>query len=281
MSDYDRIEKTIRYLEKNFREQPSLEMAASVIHLSAFHFQRLFQKWAGVSPKQFVQYLTAQHAKKRLLESRSVLETAYDAGLSGSGRLHDLMISIEAMTPGEVKAKGKGMRIEWGVQPTPFGDALLAMTQRGVCGLSFLENRNQRVVLAGFKKEWSQALWVENEAGTLKVIRQIFGTGSRKEDIKILLRGTEFQIKVWEALLKIPAGFVQSYQDVAKTIQKPSASRAVGNAVGQNAIAYLIPCHRVIRETGVLGDYRWGSFRKKAMLGWEEAKSQIKIGISS
>jgi AraC family transcriptional regulator of adaptative response/methylated-DNA-[protein]-cysteine methyltransferase len=271
MSDYDRIEKTIRYLEKHFQEQPSLEEMARFIHLSPFHFQRLFQKWAGVSPKQFIQYLTAGHAKRRLLESRSVLEAAYDAGLSGPGRLHDLMVTVEAMTPGEYKTRGKGMTIEWGVHATPFGKALVAVTPRGICGLSFAENPKK--VLAEFKTQWSGAQWIENPAGTLKIIHQLFGTGFRKREVKVLLKGTEFQIKVWEALLKIPAGFVQSYQDVAQAIQKPKASRAVGMAVGQNAIAYLIPCHRVIRETGILGDYRWGSSRKKAMLGWEAARA--------
>jgi len=279
VNDYDRIEKIILFLEKHFQEQPSLETMARSVNLSPFHFQRLFQKWAGVSPKQFVQYLTAQHAKQRLLESRSVLEAAYDAGLSGPGRLHDLMVSVEAMTPGEVKARGKGMTIEWGVHATPFGKAFVAVTSRGICGLSFAENPKK--ALAEFKDQWSGAEWKENPAGTLKIIYQLFGTGFRKGEIKVLLRGTEFQVKVWEALLKIPTGFVQSYQDVAQAIQKPKASRAVGTAVGQNAIAYLIPCHRVIRETGILGDYRWGSSRKKAMLGWEAAKAQTKRGISS
>lgn len=279
MNDYDRIEKTIRYLEKHFQEQPSLEAMARWIHLSPFHFQRLFQRWAGVSPKQFVQYLTAQQAKQRLLESRSVLEAAYDAGLSGPGRLHDLMVTVEAMTPGEFKARGKGMTIEWGVHPTPFGEAFLALTPRGICGLSFLKSENSKLTFLQFQKQWPQAKLVKNAGSTLKVIRRIFGTDSPERDLKILLRGTEFQLKVWEALLKIPAGLVRSYQDIAKEIQSPGASRAVGTAVGQNAIAYLIPCHRVIRETGILGDYRWGSSRKKAMLGWEAA--QTKIGISS
>jgi AraC family transcriptional regulator of adaptative response/methylated-DNA-[protein]-cysteine methyltransferase len=281
MNDYDRIEKAILFLEKHFQEHPSLETIARSNNLSPFHFQRLFQRWAGVSPKQFVQYLTAQQAKQRLLESRSVLETAYDSGLSGPGRLHDLMVTVEAMTPGEVKARGKGMAIEWGVHPTPFGEAFLAITPRGICGLSFLENENSKKTLSQFQKQWPQAKMVKNVGSTLKVIRQIFGIDSQKKDLKILLRGTEFQLKVWEALLKSPAGFVQSYQDVAQVIQKPKASRAVGTAVGQNAIAYLIPCHRVIRETGILGDYRWGSIRKKAMLGWEAARAQTKIGISS
>jgi AraC family transcriptional regulator of adaptative response/methylated-DNA-[protein]-cysteine methyltransferase len=279
VSDYDRIEKTIRYWESHFQEQPSLEEMAQFIHLSPFHFQRLFQKWAGVSPKQFIQYLTAEHAKRRLLESRSVLEAAYDAGLSGPGRLHDLMVSVEAMTPGEVKARGKGMTIKWGIQGTPFGKALVAVTPRGICGLSFAENPKK--VLAEFKIQWPQAKWIENSTGTLKIIHQLFGTGARKREVKVLLKGTEFQIKVWEALLKIPAGFVQSYQDVAQAIQKPKASRAVGTAVGQNAVAYLIPCHRVIRETGILGDYRWGSSRKKAMLGWEAARSANSNGLVS
>ena len=272
MNDYNRIEKTIHYLEKHFQEQPSLETLAGFINLSPFHFQRLFQKWAGVSPKQFVQYLTAQYAKQRLLESRSVLATAYDSGLSGPGRLHDLMVSAEAMTPGEYKAGGKGMKIEWGVHPSPFGDALVAVTPRGICGLSFTENPKK--ILFEFKDQWPQAEWTENPISTLKVIHQIFETRFRKRKVKVLLKGTEFQVKVWEALLKIPTGFVQSYQDVARSIKKPKASRAVGTAVGQNSVAYLIPCHRVIRETGILGDYRWGSFRKKAMLGWEAAKTR-------
>ncbi|HTA75943.1 MAG TPA: methylated-DNA--[protein]-cysteine S-methyltransferase [bacterium] len=272
MSDYDRIEKTIHYLDKHFQEQPSLEKIAQSIHLSPFHFQRLFRKWAGVSPKQFIQYLTAQHAKQRLLESRSVLEASYDSGLSGPGRLHDLMVTVEAMTPGEVKVRGKGMKIEWGIHPTPFGNALIAVTARGICGLSFLENKNRKAALVQMRRRWLKAEWRENHESTLKMIRHIFEKRSTKTNLKVLLAGTAFQIKVWEALLKIPTGLVQSYQDVAKTIRKPRASRAVGTAVGQNSVAYLIPCHRVIRETGILGEYRWGSSRKKAMLGWEESK---------
>jgi AraC family transcriptional regulator of adaptative response/methylated-DNA-[protein]-cysteine methyltransferase len=189
------------------------------------------------------------------------------------------MVSVEAMTPGEYKTGGKDMKIEWGVHLTPFGDALIAITPRGICGLSFLEN--PRKTLTEFKHQWPKAEWIKNPVTTLKIIHQIFGTGSQKRNVKVLLKGTEFQVKVWEALLKIPEGFVQSYQDVARTIQKPSASRAVGTVVGQNAVAYLIPCHRVIRETGILGDYRWGSSRKKAILGWEAAKVQTKIGMSS
>jgi AraC family transcriptional regulator, regulatory protein of adaptative response / methylated-DNA-[protein]-cysteine methyltransferase len=269
--DYDRIEKAISYLEKHFLEQPQLDLLAQSAQLSPFHFQRLFKKWAGVTPKQFMGYLTAQHAKEKLAQSRSVLETAYDSGLSGPGRLHDLMVSVEAMTPGEYKTGGQGLHIEWGIHDTPFGLAFIALTARGICALAFLEKQNSKAVLKEYRSVWPKAEWAENKKRTDQVIQTIFGNGKNRK-VKVLLDGTDFQMKVWEALLKIPAGSVQSYQDVAQVIRKPKATRAVGTAVGQNAISYLIPCHRVIRESGVLGNYRWGSARKKAMLGWEEAK---------
>ncbi len=283
MNDYDRIEKAIRYLEDHFQEQPSLEELAKAAHLSPFHFQRLFQRWAGVSPKRFLQYLTTQQAKQRLLESRSVLDAAYDSGLSGPGRLHDLLVSVEAMTPGEYKTRGKGLKIFWGIHPTPFGKAFIAVTDRGVCGLSFLTAQNEKSVLKEFRKNWPFAIFLKAPSKTLSVIEKIFkkpeGKSARK--LQVLLKGTPFQLKVWEALLKIPEGFVRAYQDVAREIGSPQASRAVGTAIGQNAVAYLIPCHRVIRETGVLGNYRWGSERKKAMLGWEGVQDQAKRSINS
>jgi AraC family transcriptional regulator of adaptative response/methylated-DNA-[protein]-cysteine methyltransferase len=271
-SGYERIEKAISYLESHFQEQPNLGRLAQASGLSPFHFQRLFKRWAGVSPKQFLGYLTVQHAKARLARSRSVLDSAYDAGLSGPGRLHDLMVSIEAMSPGEYKSGGKGLVIQWGVHPTPFGLALIAMTPRGICALSFLEGRKLEVVLKELQKNWPRASWVRENHKTAKTLQMVFG--KKRGGIRVLLKGTDFQIKVWEALLHIPEGSVWSYQDVAVALGKPKASRAVGTAVGRNAIAYLIPCHRVIRETGLLGDYRWGSARKKAILGWEEVHSQ-------
>ena len=269
--DYDRIEKVIRYLEKEWPNQPGLEKVAGVAGLSPFHLQRLFKRWAGVSPKRFLQYLTVEHAKRRLKESRSVLDSAYDAGLSGPGRLHDLFVSVEAMTPGEFKKGGEGLRIHYGFHGTPFGQALVAMTQLGICGFSFLDEGGKDRALAGLKKNWPRARFIEDTQKTSGVVKQLFEKPASRR-LKVLLKGTSFQLKVWEALLKIPAGAVAAYQDVAQGIGKPKASRAVGTAVGQNAIAFLIPCHRVIRETGVLGDYRWGSARKKALLAWEEAR---------
>jgi AraC family transcriptional regulator, regulatory protein of adaptative response / methylated-DNA-[protein]-cysteine methyltransferase len=272
-NDYERIEKAILYLESNWKRQPELEELAQAAGLSPFHFQRLFQRWAGVSPKRFLQYLTAEFAKKRLRESQSILDASYDAGLSGPGRLHDLFISVEAMTPGEYKALGQGLRVEYGVHPTPFGEALAAVTSRGLCGFLFLGQGGEKSALSQLKRHWPKADFVSNPVATGDVVQKIFQPTHSKKNLKVLLKGTPFQVKVWEALLRIPAGCVTSYGDLAEKIGKPKASRAVGSAVGQNNIAYLIPCHRVIRETGVLGDYRWGSARKKALLGWEQSQT--------
>lgn len=269
--DYERIEKVIRYLEKEWPNQPDLNQVATVVGLSPFHLQRLFKRWAGVSPKRFLQYLTVEHAKRRLKESRSVLDSAYDSGLSGSGRLHDLFVSVEAMTPGEFKRGGEGLQIQYGFHETPFGQALVATTQRGICGFSFLEKNGKSQALTDLKRNWPKAQFVGATEKTSEVVKKLFKKPASKR-LKVLLKGTSFQLKVWEALLKIPSGSVAAYQDVAKVIGKPSAARAVGTAVGQNSIAFLIPCHRVIRESGVLGDYRWGSARKKALLAWEEAR---------
>lgn len=271
-NDYERVEKAIRYLESNWQAQPELGELAKAAGLSLFHFQRLFKRWAGVSPKRFLQYLTLEYAKKRLRESKSVLDAAYDSGLSGPGRLHDLFISVEAMTPGEYKALGKGLRIEYGVHPTPFGEALAATTSRGLCGFLFLDKGREKEALAQFKGQWPEADFVHGPSATEEATRKIFHSSRPKGGLKLLLKGTPFQIKVWEALLRIPAGCVAAYKDVAEEIGSPGASRAVGTAVGQNNIAYLIPCHRVIRDTGVIGDYKWGSSRKKAILAWEASR---------
>jgi AraC family transcriptional regulator, regulatory protein of adaptative response / methylated-DNA-[protein]-cysteine methyltransferase len=275
-TDYQRIEKAIRYLEDHFQDQPSLEEVAQSIRLSPFYFQRLFQRWAGISPKGFLQYLTVEYAKERLRESRSVLDAAFDAGLSAPSRLHDLFVSAEAMTPGEFKLMGKGLQIEYGTHPTPFGLAMAALTSRGVCGFSFLTRGSEKPIWKEMKANWPEAHWVRDNQKTLEVVKRIFNPAlhSSSHPVRILLKGTPFQLKVWEALLRIPPGSVMAYQDIARMVDKPKASRAVGTAVGQNAIAYLIPCHRVIRETGVLGEYRWGSARKKILLAWEGAKAQ-------
>jgi AraC family transcriptional regulator of adaptative response/methylated-DNA-[protein]-cysteine methyltransferase len=271
-SDYDRIEKVIRYLEKDWESQPNLEKIARTVGLSPFHFQRLFKRWAGVSPKRFLQYLTVENAKRRLKESKSVLNTAYDSGLSGPGRLHDLFVSVEAMTPGEFKKQGRGLSISYGVHSTPFGKALIALSPRGICGFSFLGPGGKKKALADLKRNWPKASFAEEAEKTGKATDSLFSRDPKAAQTKLLLKGTLFQIKVWEALLKIPAGSVRAYQDVAESIGRPSAARAVGTAVGRNRIAFLIPCHRVIRETGAIGDYRWGSARKKALLAWEEAR---------
>ncbi len=276
-SDYSRVEKAIRYIEGHWQNQPQLEEVARSIGLSPFHFQKLFQRWAGVSPKRFLQYLTVEKAKERLRESRSVLDAAYESGLSGPGRLHDLFVSVESMTPGEYKTLGKGLRIEYRVQDTPFGEAMAATTERGLCGFWFLGKGGEKEAIALMKKNWPGAQFVP--AGDRKEVNRIFQSRSSKKtkSIKVLLKGTPFQLKVWEALLKIPAGCLLAYKDVAERVGDSKASRAVGTAVGQNPIAYLIPCHRVIRETGVLGDYRWGSARKKALLAWESTRSNKSI----
>lgn len=273
-TDYSRVEKAIRYIEGHWQNQPQLEEVAYSIGLSPFHFQKLFQRWAGVSPKRFLQYLTVENAKERLRESRSVLDAAYESGLSGPGRLHDLFVSVESMTPGEYKALGKGLRIEYGVQATPFGDALAATTARGLCGFWFLGQGGEKAALAYLKENWPQADFIRRPSAVAGVVQRFFKktTSGKREEIKILLKGTPFQLKVWEALLRIPAGCLVAYKDVAEKVGDAKACRAVGTAVGRNPIAYLIPCHRVIRETGVLGNYRWGSARKKALLVWENSR---------
>lgn len=271
-NDYERIEKAIRYLESNWQNQPGLAEVARASGFSLFHFQRLFQRWAGVSPKRFLQYMTAEYAKKRLRESKSVLDAAFDSGLSGPGRLHDLFVSVEAMTPGEYKALGEGLRIEYGVHPTPFGDALAATTSRGLCGFLFLGQGGEKTALAQLKRQWPKAEFIHSPSATTQAIEKLFRRSKGKK-LKVLLKGTPFQIKVWEALLKIPSGCLAAYKDIAKEIGEPKANRAVGSAVGRNNIAYLIPCHRVIRDSGVVGNYKWGSARKKAILAWEGLRS--------
>ena len=256
-------------METHWKEQPKLGEAAKAAGLSLFHFQRLFQRWAGVSPKRFLQYLTAEYAKERLKESRSILDAAYDSGLSGPSRLHDLFVSVEAMTPGEYKALGKGLRIEYGIHPTPFGEAMAATTARGLCGFLFLGVGGGKAALAQLKRQWPQAEFIPNPSAVQEVVEKIFGAQRKGKGLKVLLKGTRFQLKVWEALLRIPLGCTAAYKDVAEKIGEPKAFRAVGSAVGRNNIAYFIPCHRVIRDTGVIGNYRWGQARKKAILVWE------------
>ena len=267
--DYSRITQAIEYLENNFLAQPTLEDIAKLLHLSPFYTQRLFKRWAGISPKRFVQYLTLQHAQKLLAESHSVLDAALDSGLSGTSRLHDLFVNIEAVTPAEYKRMGEGLKIDYGYHPTPFGECLLAKTERGICGLWFTDTLGREATLAELADKWPGAILTENEAETAPLAQRVFAA-ENDEDVKqplnLLIRGTNFQLQVWKALLRIPAGTVCSYGDIAEMIDRPNAVRAVGSAVGKNALAWLIPCHRVIRKDGSTESYRWGKLRKKAIL---------------
>jgi AraC family transcriptional regulator of adaptative response/methylated-DNA-[protein]-cysteine methyltransferase len=273
-SDYERIEKAILFLQDHVYDQPTLEEVAEHLHLSPYHFQRLFKRWAGISPKRFLQFLTLDYAKQLLKETKNNLETTYRAGLSSPSRLHDLFVSVDAVTPGEYKSLGFGLEIFFGVHDSPFGNCLVAVTERGVCGLSFLDAGGPKAALDSLHRQWPKAVLNENLEKTEWVIRRVFEPlrQDAPSPLPLLLKGTNFQIKVWEALLSIPTGSLTSYQDLARAIGKPTASRAVGSAVGANPIAYLIPCHRVIRSTGAFGNYRYGAVRKKAILLWEQAR---------
>ena len=270
--DYTRIEQAIRYIEANAERQPDLNELAAQVGLSEFHFQRLFTRWAGISPKRFLQFLTRENAKALLARSGSLLEASYAAGLSGPGRLHDLFVQTEAVTPGEYKTRGAGVEIAYGFHPSPFGECLLAVTTRGVCFLAFVENERS-AALEQLRQTWPKARLSEQPKRTAPVVEQIFSPNSTTS-IPVHLRGTNFQIKVWEALLRLPQGQVTSYQALAEQLHSPGAARAVGNAVAHNPLAYLIPCHRVLQKTGHFGNYRYGPSRKKAILGWEMARAE-------
>ena len=267
--DYARVERAISYLEENFREQPELETVAEAVGLSAAHFQRMFKRWAGISPKRFVQHLTLDHARQRLTESASVLDASYDSGLSGPSRLHDLFVTYEAMTPGDYKRDGDGVEIIFGVHPSPFGPCFIGQTERGVCALGFADDAASATPLDDFKQRWCNADFRQDHHQTAGTAARIFGAAGGK--LALDLRGTNFQLKVWEALLRIPPGAVVSYSALAGALEKPGAARAIGSAVAANPVSYLIPCHRVIRKSGRFHNYYWGSERKRAMLAWEAA----------
>ncbi len=271
--DYALIEQAILYLGQHFKEQPELKEIADHVGLSEYHFQRLFTRWVGISPKRFLQYLTKEYALRLLERSESLLEVAYESGLSGPGRLHDLLVTYEAVTPGQVKALGAGLTLTYGFHPTPFGECLLALTERGVCNMVFVQPGERQAALEALHTRWRLARWVEDPDVTRPYVSQIFSLfrGQTIPPLQLDLRGTNFQLKVWEALLRIPAGSVVTYKELAVAIGMPEAARAVGNAVSSNPIPVLIPCHRVIRSQGELGGYRWGTARKRALLGWEAA----------
>ena len=271
--DYHRIEKAIQFIEKNFKRQPNLDQMAQSVHLSRYHFDRVFKRWAGISPIQFMQFMTLDYTKERLLESKSVLETALDAGLSGPSRLHDLFVNFEAMTPGEYKRQAQGLKISYGTCGTPFGECQLATTARGICYLGFVDSGERSKALAQLEDTWPGATFVEKPNIVQPIVSRIFRTErcNRSQPFNLRIKGTNFQINVWKALLNIPKGCIVSYQDIASHIGHPKAFRAVANAIAINPVAYLIPCHRVIAKSGKIHRYRWGAGRKKAMLGWDAA----------
>lgn len=272
-TDYRRMARAIAFLSAHYAEQPRLEDAADAAGLSPFHFQRTFTRYVGVSPKAFVGQLTLAHAKAELASGTSVLNAAFEAGLSGPSRLHDLCLKIEAMTPGEYARGGQGLQIEYGFHDCPFGVALIMTTGKGVCGIAFGDAGEKQAMLTDMKARWPEATYRQNAATTEKVARRIFDPASPKDELSLHLMGTPWQILVWQALLAIPEGRFATYGDVASALHRETASRAVGAAVGRNPISYLIPCHRVLGSKGALTGYHWGIDRKRAMLAIEAART--------
>jgi AraC family transcriptional regulator, regulatory protein of adaptative response / methylated-DNA-[protein]-cysteine methyltransferase len=272
MQDYQRIERAIHYIREHFRQQPDLDEIARQIHLSPFHFQRLFKDWAGVSPKKFLQFTSIEYAKKLLAEQETLADVSFETGLSGTSRLHDLFVQIEGMTPGEFKEGGKALHIYYSHAETPFGNILIASTSKGICHLSFVENLSKSPEAEISQRFPAATLEQKTDLFQQQALKMFRDDWSDLDRIKLHLKGTAFQIKVWSALLQIPPGSLKSYLQIANEIGDPKASRAVGTAIGSNPIAYLIPCHRVITSSGQLGGYHWGIDRKSAIIGWEAAK---------
>jgi AraC family transcriptional regulator of adaptative response/methylated-DNA-[protein]-cysteine methyltransferase len=273
--NYERIAEAIAYIRLNFKSQPNLDDVAGKVNLSPFHFQRMFTEWAGISPKKFLQYLSLEYAKGILKDQQATLfDTAYETGLSGTSRLHDLFINIEGMTPAEYKNGGKALSINFSYAETPFGNIIVASTPKGICYMAFADDKDTAFneLYAQFPNASYYQVVDMAQQNALNIFKSDW---SQLSQIKLHLKGTDFQIKVWEALLKIPTGGLNTYSNVANTVKLPSASRAVGSAIGANPVAFLIPCHRVIKSTGEFGQYHWGANRKTAIIGWEAARMDI------
>ncbi len=269
-TDYERIERAIHFIRQNVDAQPDLKSVAAHIGLSPWHFQRLFQRWAGVTPKRFLEYLTVERAKGLLQDSLSILETSLETGLSGPGRLHDQFVSIEAVTPGEFKSRGAKLNVTYAFHETPFGQALLAHTTRGILALAFVDKTDRAAELARLKAQWCHAEFILDKNAGEQLISHLFNNAcTDRQKLLLTIQGTNFQVKVWNALLRIPMGSAVSYKTIAEKLAQPRAVRAVANAIAANPVAYLIPCHRVLRSNGELGGYRWGVERKRLMLGRE------------
>ncbi|KAA6439274.1 methylated-DNA--[protein]-cysteine S-methyltransferase [Dyadobacter flavalbus] len=277
---YEKIAKAIAFIVANAKAQPSLFDVAEEVSISQFHFQRVFTEWAGVSPKRFLQYITAAYLKEKIRESSNLAELAESAGLSSQSRVYDHFITLEAVTPLEFRNKGNGVSITYGFHETPFGECFIAVTERGICAMAFVDEVTRNEQLTLLMKKWVNAAISENHIVTQDYVNRIFDpSGQTPVRLPLIVHGTNFQLKVWEALLKIPNGSVTTYQQIAKSIGVPGAVRAVGTAVGDNPVAYLIPCHRVIRKEGILGEYRWGSLRKKALIGWEASRLELQNSL--
>lgn len=267
--DFNRVADAIQYIQTNFRAQPELKEVAEKVNVSPFHFQRLFTEWAGTSPKKFLQYISVEYAKKLLLENKaSLFDAAFETGLSGTGRLHDLFVNIEGMTPGEYKNGGENLSISFSFAGSPFGDLIVASTTKGVCHMAFVQDKDE--AFQTLKTKFPNAVFIPAVDASHHNALDIFNRDwDQLNQIKLHLKGSNFQLKVWETLLKIPMGRLTTYGDISRRIQSPGASRAVGSAIGANPVAFLIPCHRVIQSSGIVGGYHWGSTRKTAMIGWE------------
>lgn len=274
-ADYARVRRALAYLTESWRDQPPLEAVAAHAGLSPAHFHRLFARWAGLSPKEFVQAVTLDHARDMLRGTASVLDTAYAVGLSGGGRLHDLFVAHEAMTPGEYKRGGAGLEIVWGFHDSPFGRALVMATARGVAGLAFADADSQEpAALTDMTARWPEAAYIHDPARTAPYAARIFTPGRWRatDPLRVVLIGTGFEVRVWRALMRVPPGKAVSYSGLAEQVGAPRAARAVGSAVGRNPVAFVVPCHRVLRKDGGLGGYHWGVTRKKAIIGWERGQ---------
>jgi AraC family transcriptional regulator of adaptative response/methylated-DNA-[protein]-cysteine methyltransferase len=269
--DYDLVKHTLAFISENWRDQPSLDTLADQAGLSPTHLQRLFTRWAGLSPKAFLQAVTLDHARGLLRDSASILDASYELGLSGPGRLHDLFVTHEGMSPGIYKAHGRGLNIQYGFHDCPFGRALILITSEGLAGLAFADHGKEKSALADMTSRWPEATYVENQQATAAYAKRIFESERWQPDqpLKIVFIGSDFEIRVWETILRIPFGRASTYSDIACHIGKPKAARAVGSAVGKNPISFVVPCHRVLEKSGGLGGYHWGLTRKRAILGWE------------
>jgi AraC family transcriptional regulator of adaptative response/methylated-DNA-[protein]-cysteine methyltransferase len=273
-ADYERVRRIVAFISERWREQPSIEVIAAHLGLSATHVHHLFRRWCGLTPKAFLQALTLDHAKGLLADAASVLDATYEVGLSGPGRLHDLFVTHEAMTPGDYKAQGAGLTMRFGFHPSPFGEAILVATERGLAGLGFVDEGDRAAALADMRRRWPRADYSEDAAATAPLARRIFDplTWSAEQPLRVVMIGTDFEVRVWQTLLRIPLGKATTYSDIAARLGKPSAARAVGAAVGRNPISFVVPCHRVIGRSGALTGYHWGLTRKQAILGWEAGK---------